>query len=275
MPRTPLVLLPLGLLLSSCVSGWMSSGDPHLDELSQYIDEHYAAQGQRFVIPLDRDQFRRRLQHSAVLFLGDHHRDQELHLQMAELIEELSRSERGIVLGLEAIGLQDNAALQEYLQGAISMAELQHRMRTRWEFSWLENPDVDAAFFRALLRHCRREKIPVFPLEPTPRLGLQERDRRITQSVLQAQRLHPERLVVVVLGHAHLLGPHHVFEQVTLELPAVAISARMAPRLRRQFERGRPGTRAPAGGFLRTDRELLFFAPPAPEPRPDLQLRAQ
>ena len=79
-------------------------------------------------------------------------------------------------------------------------------MKRRWPGSWLDDPELDPWFFRSLLAFAKEHEVPVFALEPTPRLRLAARDACIAQSVREARARHPRRVVVVVVGQTHLLG---------------------------------------------------------------------
>src|SRR5690606_29507413 len=135
-----------------------------------------------------REEFAFRLRRAGLLFLGDHHRDGDLHDHLRGLLEWICTSGLRPVLGLEAIGLEDNPDLQEYLAGGIPLDTLRRRMRYRWADSWLDNPDVDHEFFREVLRLARRFGLPVFPLESTPRsTSLSQRDAAMARSIVRAQ----------------------------------------------------------------------------------------
>ena len=165
----------IGLLLSfgSCTVGWQDARD---EELEHYLQTHLDALGTGFVTPMSLDEFATRLKTTRVVYLGDHHMDVGLHRKMLELIEWLCDLGHRPVLGFEAVGIQDNPSLQEYLAGGIDLRTLRHRMASRWPSSWLEKHDVDRTFFRALLAQARAHELQGFALEPAPRLPLAKRD---------------------------------------------------------------------------------------------------
>ncbi|MCA8958376.1 MAG: ChaN family lipoprotein [Planctomycetes bacterium] len=223
-------------------------------ELDHYIDAHYRDLGECFVRPLDRAEFGERLEHCRVLFLGDHHRDSTLHAAILELIDWLCARGKHPVLGIEAVGIEDNASLQEFLAGGVSLGTLRERIARRWARSWLEPGDVDHAFYRSLLVRARRSRLPVFCLEPAPRAPLDERDATIASNIRRALRLHPDRLVVVVVGHAHLLGLGNLTARV--DAPCLTFGARVSPRLKAKAADLGP---VPVDALLRSDRGVLFF----------------
>lgn len=258
-----------GLLLCLCAAllgacrQWSHPPDGTPKYLSSYIDSHYRDLGQQFVTPMTREAFRKRLDHTRVLFLGDHHRDTILHAEILALLAWISDQGKRPILGIEAVGIQDDAAMQEYLAGDIDLEHLRIRITTRWPESWLDNPDVDQRFFRDLLGVCRSHRIPMFALEPTPRLKLSDRDTLIAGNIRRALRLHPDRLIVVVVGHAHLLGQGHLFGRVGA--PALAIAARFSPTL---SQSAAAHNSVASSSFLQTERGILFFptTPVNPEP---------
>ena len=240
--------------VGGCTLGW--SAEPETEELENYIEDHMQALGQRFISPLTRSGFSARLRDARVLYLGDHHRDTEHHQQILELINWVCDQGYRPVLGIEAIGTEDNPDLQEYLNDDISLELLRTRVLVRWPDSWLDNATVDAGFFRSLLRLARERGLSAFPLEPAPRLGLHERDSVIAKQIRRALVLHRGELLIVVVGHAHLLGSGHLVGRVGA--PSLVIGARFSEVLEREF-RNHPVIGETE--FLRTDRDVLFLKP--------------
>ena len=240
-------------MLGAC-GEWSADLQGRPKYLAAYIDAHYQDLGQQFVTPMTRTQFRERLRETRVLFLGDHHRDPGLHARILTLIEWLSQQGLRPMLGIEAVGIQDNTVLQEYLTGDLDLRQLRHRIKARWQDSWLDNPDVDQGFYRDLLRTARAHKTPVFTLEPTPRHQLATRDTMIASNIRRALQLHPDNLIVVIVGHAHLLGQGHLVGRVGA--PALAIAARFSPALQQAAAKL---PRISESSFLQTERGILFF----------------
>jgi hypothetical protein len=250
-----LLALPAAAGLTGCI-GWTRDPQGRPEYLASYIDTHYDDLGTRFVQPVSRTGFAARLEGARVLFLGDHHRDHQLHARILELIEWICESGHRPVMGVEAVGIQDDASLQEYLSGDIELQVLRRRIARRWPHSWLDNPEVDAPFFRDLLGLARAHRLPTFALEPTPRLALGERDAIIAQNIRRAVRLHPDRLIIVLVGHAHLFGQGHLYGRIGVE--SLAIAPRLSPLLGGQLA-GQPAI--PDSAFLCSDRGVLFFGP--------------
>ena len=207
-----MLLLPLALtviFVGGCKNSYLDwerrklPGEPNRPAyLQAYVNAHYRDLGTHFTTRLSLDRFQDEISKVQVLFLGDHHRDQRLHDKMVGLLNWLIQRGHQPVLGLEAIGFDDNADLQEFLAGGIGLTQLGSRIARRWPKSWLrDSSDVDSVYFRALLNLAKDKGLPVFPLEPTPRLSLANRDSVIARSIRDAARAYPDRLIVVVVGH--------------------------------------------------------------------------
>lgn len=176
------------------------------NELASYRNAFVRAAGDRLHEPLAREQVVQRIATSRILWLGDQHRSSRLHALQSELLEDLSHAGVQLVFALEAIGEQDEPLVRQYLSGKMSMEELRTAVRRRWRGSWLDDRDLDPWFYRSLLTFARRTGTPVLALEPTPRRPLAERDEAMARAVRGAVERHRDRVVVVVVGQAHLLG---------------------------------------------------------------------
>ena len=135
-----------------------------------------------------------------------------------------------MVLALEAIGLQDEPHVKMYLAGELSMELLRQQLRTRWNGSWLDDRELDPWFYRSLLAFARKHQLPVSALEPTPRLPLAQRDEVLAASIRRTLDANPDRLVVVVVGQAHLVGQGHLIERIGDR--SLAIGGEPPPSLR-------------------------------------------
>jgi Haem-binding uptake, Tiki superfamily, ChaN len=277
MQRALLISLALAATpLAGCKSPYVDwerrklPGEPNRPAyLQAYVNAHYRDLGTCFTTRLSMDRFEGEVSKARVLFLGDHHRDEQLHDKMIGLLNWLLDRGHQLALGLEAVGLGDNADLQDFLAGGIGLAELCSRITKRWPRSWLaDGSDVDSVYYRALLNLAKSKSLPVFPLEPTPRLPLADRDSVIARSIRDASRAYPDRLIVVVVGHAHLLGKGRLVSRVNLV--SLAVGARMSEPLTRAYL-DYPRAQEPC--FLKTTSGVLFFHPMTPKglmlPGPD------
>ncbi len=263
-----LLLSLSSILTGGCQSGYLDwerkqlPGEPERPAyLQAYVNAHYRDLGTHFSVRFSMDRFHEELLGARVLFLGDHHRDELLHDKMVALLHWLIEQGHKPVLGLEAIGFDDNADLQEFLAGGIDLVELAGRAVRRWPGTWLtDQSSVDSSYFRALLNLAKENGLAVFPLEPAPRLPLANRDSVIARGIRDAAHAYPGRLIVVVVGHAHLLGKGRLVARVGL--PSLAIGARMSQQLTTAYL-DYPRAQKPC--FLKTTSGILFFHPMTPK----------
>ncbi len=229
------------------------SGPPYL---RHYKETHYRSLGDELTASVSREEFIHSLTDKAVLYLGDHHEDRRLHDLMLALLRDLAKSRR-LAFGLEAIGTADEPMVARYLDGDSNLEALCDAIRDRWDGSWLDHGEIDSDFYRDVLEFARDTDAPVFALEPTPRLPLERRDKFMAARLRLAHAHMPRRLVVVIVGHAHLLGPGKLVGRV--ELPHATVGARMSRTLRRAWHRSDVARR---GDLVRTDEGVYFFDPP-------------
>lgn len=224
--------------------------------LRHYKDSHFRELGDHFTGGVTDAMFSKELAASRVLYLGDHHHDHDLHARMLALLSELHARGHRLRLGLECIGIEDAPALDSYLAGQASLTDLAERARNRWPDSWLTTDRVDAAFYRELLRRARANRWPAFALEPTPRLPLYERDHVIAATINAEATSHPDDLVVVIVGHTHLLGEGRLISRVGLR--HCAIGPRLSVSL---AAAGTKHTWRPDQRFARASSGVLFALP--------------
>jgi len=252
MPRTAgrATLVVSSCLLGGCALGAFDWQDRTSSPLHQYKAEFARDVGERFDRSASTDELLSLARHGRVLWLGDHHRDRILHSFQLDLLQRLFDSGTPLALALEAVGTQDQPAVDGYLRGRGTIDDLAATIRARWPESWLDSPEVDAGYYRTLLLAARRHGCPVFALEPTPRLPLQQRDDAIADRIRAAAAQHPHRLIVVVVGQAHLLGQGDLVRRTAL--PGPVLGADPPPGLRRS-------ARDQAADLVRTDAGVWFF----------------
>ncbi|MFO1055322.1 MAG: ChaN family lipoprotein [Planctomycetota bacterium] len=260
-----LIALTSSIALLSCRGtslGWDGSESAraeHERHLDTYKREHQAALGSRIVAELSEPELLKRLDQERVLWLGDRHTDIALHGMQRDLLAELRRRGRHLVLALEAVGCEDDGEVARYLAGTIDQPELRLRIRGRWPESWLDSSDVDHSAYRALLADARTAGDPVFGIEPAPRLPLRERDAAIGARVRDLIATHPDRLVVVLVGQAHLGGEDHAVAHSGSR--GILLVPDPGDTLQRSAA-GRP--RRPVAAFLQSDTGVLFPATAVP-----------
>ena len=254
MPRQFLPLIStVALALSACAPsefGWQEGLPP---ELATYRQSFVDAAGTALSDAISRPELLARIEAGTVLWLGDHHRNSRLHALQTELLEQLQ--ERGVQMafGLEAIGVRDEPAVGDFLANRIDMNDLRDRLRTRWDGSWLDDRELDPWFYRSVLEFAKRHRVPVFALEPTPRLALSMRDDFIASTVQHACERYPQKLVVVLLGQTHLLGKGDVVRRSGK--PGTVLGGSPTPPLAATDPRP-----LPRGSCWRSDANVWWFA---------------
>lgn len=208
--------------------------------------------GQELVERMPRQDLLTRIEASRMLWLGDHHRHSRLHALQTQLLQQLQRRGVRMAFGLEAVGVRDERIIHDFLTNEIDLTGLRDGMRVRWDGSWLDDRNLDPWFYRSLLEFAKRHRIPVFALEPTPRLALATRDTYMAQTVQKASERYADRLVVVIVGQTHLLGQGDLVRRVGLKstviggMPTRQLLAESPPAV-------------PRGVCWRADSGLLWF----------------
>lgn len=251
MPVRHRLAIATSLLAAGCVPGRFGR-DESARSLDAYREDFVAACGTCFDARLARAAFVAATRDVRVLWLGDHHKDHALHSLHGGLLEELRQTGRPLLLALEAIGSEDEADVGTFVAGGIELDELRRRLRARWPGSWLDDEELDPWFYRWLLVFAREHALPVRALEPIPRPPLGQRDPAIAARVAALAGEHPDRLVVVVLGQAHLVGGGRQLERCAL--PQLALGA-VPPATLPQ-----PAAPTEPGSLLRSDGGLWWFA---------------
>lgn len=206
MPRGALIATLASGVLAACAPDEFVWDDVGPARLAEYRSAFLADVGTTFTAALPRNELPQRLAGERILWLGDHHRSRRLHDLQLALLTHLQAHGHRLVFALEAIGSQDEPAVATFLARRTSMAELQAQLRARWPGSWLDDPELDAPHYRALLQFAHDHDLPVAALEPTPRLPIGQRDAAIARVVQELTDRWPDRLLVVHLGQLHLAG---------------------------------------------------------------------
>jgi len=252
MPKLPISATLTLVFTAGCSQDFLWQRGPRA-EFEAYRASFEASAGQEFVAPVARPQLLAEAQSAEVLWLGDHHRHSRLHALQTTLLKQLQDQGVDMVLGLEAIGIQDQPLVDDFLAGEIDLRSLRQQMRARWSGSWLDDRDLDPWFFRSLLMFAKQHRIPVIALEPTPRLPLKLRDPYIARTLTDAWERHRDRLMVVIIGQTHLLGEGDLVARTGRD--SVVIGGRPTKRLREQ-----PARPMQRGTFWQADSGVLWFA---------------
>ena len=249
-PRLHVILACV--FLGACTPTTFSGQTDPRSAISAYRESFSDAAGSELVDSVQRNDLLTLISNGRNLWLGDHHRHSRLHALQTELLKQLQHRGMSMAFGLEAVGVRDEPLIRDFLANRIDLRTLRERMLARWPGSWLDDRDLDPWFYQSLLIMAKRHRIPVFALEPTPRLSLHSRDAYIAQTVARARERYPDRLIVTVLGQAHLLGQGDVIHRSGCR--GVVIGGQPTTRLM-----AKSPTALPPGGCWRTDSEVLWF----------------
>jgi hypothetical protein len=149
-----------------------------------------------------------------VLLVGDYHALPASQHFTAALVQQIAR-ERPVVLALEMVFSHDQEILEDWRQGAISLAELRQRLRfdRDWGYDW--EP------YRRVLESGREHAIAIYGLDCLPRSDLRRigtRDRHAAAKIAEIRERHPAAALVALFGESHL-APKHVPELLQACLP--------------------------------------------------------
>lgn len=253
MPASRPVAIALLSVVAACTPSQFAWDETRDTELARYRRSFATACGTRFDAALDGEGFAALALGTRLLWLGDYHTDADQHARMAALLERLQRGPRGLALALESIATEDEPLVASFLAGERSLASLRERVRLRWPGSWLDDASLDPDFYCWLLSFARQHRLPVVALEGVPRPPLEARDAAIAARVEALAAAEPDRLVVAIVGQAHLVGEGALVSRCSL--PQVVVGG-VPP--------GALAAAAPAapseGTFLRSDGGLWWFA---------------
>ena len=217
MPRpifSAILVLAFAASCSPSAFSWQNQTTP---QLAAYRQSFINVAGRELVEDVPRNALLSQIEAGRILWLGDHHRHSRLHALQTELLQQLQQKGVRMAFGLEAVGVRDEPIIQDFLANRVSLNSLREDMRRRWDGSWLDDRNLDPWFYRSLLEFAKRHRIPVFALEPTPRLPLATRDGFMTQTLQQAGERYSDRLIVVIVGQTHLLGQGDLVRRVGLK----------------------------------------------------------
>jgi len=218
------------LAASACTPSEFVWSEARGTELQAYLASFAAACGDGFDRRASEVEMLEALRNARLVWLGDHHESERLHVLQRDLLARIVQSGAKPTFVLEAVGVEDDAAVARFLRGDRSLAELRTEIAARWPASWLDEPSMDAAFYRDVLEFAKTHGIPVFGAEPTPRIALRDRDAAIAQRVRQIAAAAVDRTVVVIVGQAHLVGAGDLVARTGL--PAVVLGGIPPARLR-------------------------------------------
>jgi hypothetical protein len=148
-----------------------------------------------------------------VVLIGDYHTLAAAQRAALALVRALARR-RPLVLGLEMVRTEHQAALDAYATGAVSESVLRNMIRYRalWPFPW--------SSYGPLLALAREAGVRLLALDG--RGSLDERDRIAAERIATSRGARPDALHVALVGDLHVAPPH---------LPAALAARRPGDRL--------------------------------------------
>ncbi len=229
------------------------------DELDAYLASFAAAAGTSIDAARPASAMADTIAEARLVWLGDHHRSPRLHRLQIDLLTALRARGARLAFALEAIGTEDEGDVARWLGGREPLDALRTTIRARCAGSWLDaDDDLDAPFYRDLVTFARDHRIPIAALEPIPRVPIHQRDDRMAARVRAVAEAWPDRVIVVVVGQAHLVGTGDLVRRTGLGgitiggVPPARLAAAADPRRFR--------------GFLHSDGGLWWFAELFDEP---------
>ncbi len=176
--------------------------DPH--SRRKYLRE-FAEAYTRYSHVLTPPQLSEAILESDLLLVGDYHALPRSQQFAAELVEQLSRAGRKVVLGLEMVFARDQRFLNAWQRREIGDEQLRHRIRhdTEWGYSW--EP------LRDLLLRARAQGAEIRGLDCLPRGDLRRiaiRDRHAASKIEEIREEMPDAVQVILFGESHLAPQH-------------------------------------------------------------------
>lgn len=199
--------------------GWRGTeaeGSAAARELVDYKRAHFRALGDEIAGHRSRESVIATILANDLLWLGDRHDASTIHREQLALLRELHTRGRRLVLAIEAIGVHDEPEVERFLTGAIDLRRLRIALAARPDGSWMDSAQVDSDFYRELLTFAKDAQVPVRALETIPRPPLAQRDARMATRIREVRTEHADALLVVVVGHVHLLGDGHLLDAAKL-----------------------------------------------------------
>lgn len=148
-----------------------------------------------------------------LVLIGDYHTLAAAQRAALALARALARR-RPLVLGLEMVRTEHQAALDAFTEGAVSENALRNLIRYRalWPFPWTS--------YGPLIALGRAAGVRLLALDGRGSLG--QRDRIAAERIAASRAVRPEAVHLVLAGDLHLAPPH---------LPALLSARRPADRL--------------------------------------------
>jgi hypothetical protein len=187
------------------IGGLLAPETPRLQRYRR-IYERSLSRGGR---PIERRGLLRAAGRAEAILVGDYHTLPEAQRAALELASDLAR-ERPLVLGLEMVAADRQAALDAYMEGRYGDREFLDAIdyATSWPFPW--------AHYRPLLEAARQGGWTVLGIDGSG--GTLARDRRAARVVADSLERRPDAAHLVLVGDLHL-APAHLPRQLLVARP--------------------------------------------------------
>jgi hypothetical protein len=180
----------------------ISATDPHarLKYLRDFTEAF--VNYRRVLAPVELEQ---QYHQADVLLVGDYHALAASQAFTADLVAQLSRDKRPLILALEMVFARDQRLLDRWFLGEVHDDDLRTALRydAEWGYDW--SP------FAALLQRAKECGVAVFGIDLGPRGRMRRigaRDRHAAQRIAELRKLYPHARVLALFGEAHLAPTH-------------------------------------------------------------------
>ncbi len=181
---------------------------------SRYL-RNYQQAFRRYESAISGEVLRAALLRSDVVLIGDYHSLESCQRFATDTLSCLADHERPLVVGLEAFYTADQAALDCWCAGSLTLDGL--RARVRFEQEW----GYDWQPYASLLGAARERNAAVFGMDCRPRYDLRRvrmRDRHVAQRMSRIREQYREARLLLLAGESHL-APQHLPRLLREHLP--------------------------------------------------------
>ena len=140
----------------------------------------------------------RKLSKTSLLFLGESHTSAEFHRVQLQVIRELHRAGRKVLVGLEMFPVAEQPALDLWNGGTLSEAEFVEKSR------WYRNWGYHWNYYRDIFLFCRDAKIPLHGVNVPRELVSDVRKKGFDGLTAEQKALLPPKIDVENADHRRL-----------------------------------------------------------------------
>jgi hypothetical protein len=181
---------------------------------SRYLREYQQA-FRRYESAISAEQLRAAVLRSDVVLIGDYHSLESCQNYAAHTLSCLADQNRPLVAGLEAFYSDDQAALDSWCAGSLTLDGLCARVKFEQEWGYEWQP------YASLLSEARKRNTAVFGVDCRPRYDLRRvrmRDRHVARRMSHIREQFGEARLLLLVGESHL-APQHLPRLLREHLP--------------------------------------------------------